>query len=274
VFISHISAKGGEPAMTNEELLQLIRNGRDRHLNTLWEQTQGLFYMLSDKLYRRHKNRADSCGIERDDCRQVCWFAFSDAVDSYNKKPEQEYGFASFAKYHVQRRVYELLGLRTSKRNPLDESDSLDAPLPGQEGNNLTVDDTVEDPQSEAPFDMVDSSDVANEVESIVSALPEKQAAAVHGKFWNNKTLAEVGAELGLSPKQTHNQYRDAIRKLRRNQRLQEIHDEYYANANLTKHVGFRFWKESGMSSVEWHLLKLEERLERAKGGDERYGGI
>ena len=260
--------------MTNEELLQQIRNGGGHHLNMLWEQTQGLFYMLSDKLYRRHKNRADSCGIERDDCRQVCWFAFADAVNSYNKKPEQEYGFASFAKYHVRRRVYELLGLRTSKRNPLDEADSLDAPLPGQDGDNLTIADTVADTQSEAPFDVIDGSDIAAEVKRVVSALPEKQAAAVRGRFWRDKTLAEVSAELGISQKQMHNQYREAIRKLRRNRRLQEIHDEYYANANLTKHTGFRFWKESGMSSVEWHLLKLEERLERVKGGDGRGGMV
>jgi RNA polymerase sigma factor (sigma-70 family) len=259
--------------MTNEELLQQIRNGDERHLNTLWEQTQGLFYMLSDKLYRRHKNRADSCGVERNDCRQVCWFAFLDTVAAYNRKDEQEYGFASFAKYHVQRRVYELLGLRTSKRNPLDEADSLDAPLPTDDGN-ITIADTVADPQSEAPFDMVDVSDAAAEVENIVAALPEKQAAVVCGRFWQDKTLAEVGAEFGISSKQMHNQYSDAIRKLRRNRRLRDIHDEYYANANLTKHVGFRFWKESGMSSVEWHLLKLEERLERAKGGDVRDGEV
>ena len=77
---------------------------------------------------------------------------------------------------------------------------------------------------------------------------------------------------MGLTPKQIHNQYRVAIQKLRRDKRLQEIHDDYYANTTFTKHTSFRFFKENQMSSVEWHLIRLEERLERAKGGDYRDG--
>ena len=260
--------------MTNEELLQQIRNGEgdNRTLATLWEQTAHLFYMHSDGLYRRHKGRADSCGVERDDCRQVCWFAFLDALKAYNAKPDTELKFSTFIKYHVRRRVYELLGYRTSKREPLNGAVSLDAPLPGSKDENITVGDTVADPSTEVPYEEIDCSDTATEVLKRVSALPPKQAAAVLGRFWQDKTLTEVGAELGLTSKQIHNQYRAAIGKLRRDKRLQEIRDDYYANTTLTKHTGFRFFKENGMSSVEWHLLKLEERLEHAKGGDERDG--
>lgn len=260
--------------MTNEELLQQIRNGEgdDRTLATLWEQVCRLFYMHSDGLYRRHKGRADSCGVERDDCRQVCWFAFLDTLKAYNAKPDAELKFSTFIKFHVRRRVYELLGYRTSKREPLNGAVSLDAPLPGSEDENITASDTIADPSAELPFEEIDCSDTAAEVLERVSALPPKQAAAVHGRFWQDKTLTEVGAELELTPKQIYNQYQVAVHKLHRDKRLQEICDDYYANTTLTKHTGFRFFKENGMSSAEWHLLKLEERLERAKGGDERDG--
>lgn len=258
--------------MTNEELLRQIRNGEgdDRALATLWEQTAHLLYIHSDGLYRRHKDRADSCGVERDDCRQVCWFAFLDAIKAYNAKPDTELNFSTFIKFHVRRRVYELLGYRTSKREPLNGAVSLDATLTGSEDEKITIGDTIADPSAEAPYEEIDCSDIAAEVLERVSALPPKHAAAVHGRFWQDKTLTEVGAELGLTPKQIHNQYRAAIGKLRRDERLQEIRDDYYANTTLTKHTGFRFFKENGMSSVEWHLIRLEERLERAKGGDER----
>lgn len=260
--------------MTNQELLQQIRNGEgdNRTLITLWEQVCRLFYIHSDGLYLRHKTRATSCGVERDDCRQVCWFAFLDAIKAYNAKPDTELNFSAFIKFHVRRRVYELLGYRTSKREPLNGAVSLDAPLPGSEDEKITIGDTVTDPSAELPLEEIDCSDTAAEIEGIISALPPKQAAAVHGRFWQDKTLTEVGAELGLTPKQIHNQYRAAIGKLRRDKRLQEIRDDYYANTTLTKHTGFRFFKENGMSSVEWHLIRLEERLERAKGGDERDG--
>ena len=256
--------------MTNEELLRQIRNGEgdDLTLSTLWAQVCHLFYMHSDGLYRRHKDHAVSCGVERDDCRQVCWFAFLDAIKAYNAKPNTELKFSTFIKFHVRRRVYELLGYRTSKREPLNGAVSLDAPLPGSEEEKINISDTIADPSAEMPFEVIDGSDIAAEVEGIISALPPKQAAAIRGRFWQDRTLTEVGAEMGLTPKQIHNQYREAIRKLRRDKRLQEIHDNYYANTTLTKHTGFRFFKENGMSSVEWHLIRLEERLERAKGGD------
>ena len=260
--------------MTNEELLQQIRNGKsdDRTRATLWEQTAYLFYIHSDGLYRRHKDRADSCGVERDDCRQVCWFAFLDAIKAYNAKPDTELKFSTFIKLHVRRRVYELLGYRTSKHEPLNGAVSLDAPLPGREDENITIGDTIADPSAEIPFEQIDESDIAAEVEGIISVLPPKQAAAIRGRFFQDKTLTKVGAELGLTPKQIHNQYQVAVHKLRRDKRLQEIRDDYYANTTLTKHTGFRFFKENGMSSVEWHLIRLEERLKCAKGGDERDG--
>lgn len=260
--------------MTNEELLHQIRNGKsdDRARATLWEQTAYLFYIHSDGLYRRHKNHADSCGVERDDCRQVCWFAFLDTIKAYNTKPDTELKFSTFIKFHVRRRVYELLGYRTSKREPLNGAVSLDAPLPGGEDENISVGDTIADPSAERPFEVIDGSDIAAEVEGIISALPPKQAAAIRGRFWQDRTLTEVGAEMGLTPKQIHNQYQVAIQKLRRDKRLQEIHDDYYANTTLTKHTGFRFFKENGMSSVEWHLIRLEKWLEREKGGDNRDG--
>ena len=205
--------------------------------------------------------------MEAGDCLQVCWFAFLDSVEAYNRKSEREEKFASFAGFHVRRRVYELLGYRTSKREPLNGAASLDTPLPGNEDENITIGDTVADPSAEVPYEEIDGSDISAEIEEIVSALPEKQAAAVHGRFCQDKTLVEIGAELGLTPTQIHNQYREAIRKLRRDKRLQEIHDDYFANTTLTKHTGFQFFKENQMSSIEWHLIRLEERLERMKGG-------
>jgi DNA-directed RNA polymerase sigma subunit (sigma70/sigma32) len=159
--------------------------------------------------------------------------------------------FITFAKLHVRRHIFQILGLRTSKREPLNEAVSLDAPLPGNDDENITVSDTIADPSSEAQFEGIESSDIAAEVLERVSALPLKQSEAVRGRFWEDKTLAQIGAELGLTPKQMQNQYGNALRKLRCDRRLQEIHDEFYAVANLTKHTGFRFFKENRMSSVE-----------------------
>ncbi|MDR1409253.1 MAG: sigma-70 family RNA polymerase sigma factor [Oscillospiraceae bacterium] len=246
--------------MTNEELLQKIANGDTSAVQSLWAQVDRLFYLFSDKLYHRYRNYADSHGVALEDCRQICWFAFLDTVKDYNSRPNRELKFASFVRLHVKRRIFELLGLRTTRREPLD----IDAPLSGAEGD-VSIADTIADPAAEDAFAEIDGTDIADSVWAQVATLPPKQAAAIRCKFWQEKTFAEIGRESGVSTTQARNAYQHAIRKLHRDQRLQEIHDEYYSTANLTKHTSFRFFKESGMSSVEWHLLNLEERLERAK---------
>ena len=254
--------------MTNEELCGKIREGDSNALNALWEQTDRLFYAIARSVYARHFERAASCGVEYADCRQSCWFAFLDAVEAYNRKPERDEKFSSFAGYHVRRHVYALLGLRTSKREPLNGADSLDAPLQSSEGE-YTIADTLADESAAVPFEDVADADIAREVLERVDTLSEQRRGIIHRRFWENMSLAEIAKADGVSPTRVHNLYRDALRKLRRDKRLQEIRDEFYANANFTKHTGFQFFKENGMSSVEWHLLKLGERLGRVKGGDE-----
>jgi len=253
--------------MTNEELCKAAADGDVTAVNRLWEQADRLFYMFADRLYYRYSDCAAACGAERDDFQQVSYFAFLDAVTAYNRKPERDVKFSSFAGLHVKRRIYDLLGLRTSKREPLDHSVSLDTPIGDDDG--LTIAETLADTTAGKPFEDIENAD--NDILRSVERLPEKMAAVVKTKFWQDKTLTEIGAELELSPKQASNLYRRAMQKLRRDKRIRQIHDDYYKTANLFRHTGRQFFKENGMSSVEWHLLKLEERLDRweqRRGGD------
>jgi RNA polymerase sigma factor (sigma-70 family) len=254
--------------MTNEELCILIAQGHEDKIITLWEQTDKLFYMFARRMYSHYSDRAVSHGVELNDCFQVCWFAFLDTLVAYNKKPERDKKFTSFACLHVKRHIYILLGLRTSKREPLDYAMSLDAPLPTDE-ENLTVMDTIADTEAEKTFEKIECSDMEERVLERVATLPEKQAAVVRERFWKDKTLTEISKELGITPKQMYNQYKDVIRKLRRDQKLKEIHREFYVRRSFIKHTGFQFFKETGMSSVEWNILRLEELITRARGGDE-----
>lgn len=253
--------------MTNEELCGKIRGGDTTAPNALWEQTDRLFYTIARSLYTRHRERAASCGVEASDCLQVCWFAFLDTVDAYNREPEREEKFASFAGFHVRRHIFTLLGLRTSKRKPLNCANSLDASILSDEGK-YNLSDTLADESAAVPFEEIVNSDVAREVLERVCSLPENKRGIIRRHFWEERTLTDIAADDGVNPKRIHNLYRDALRRLRRDNRLRQIHDEFYASANFTKHTGFQCFKDNSMSSVEWYLLKLEERLERAKGCD------
>ena len=253
--------------MTNEELCQKIRDGDAGALNALWAQTDRLYYTIARSLYARHRERAASCGVEAADCLQVCWFAFLDTVEAYNCEREREDRFAAFAGFHVRHHIFALLGLRTARRELLNGADSIDAPIASDKGE-FTLAGTLADETSAVPFEEIDNADLAREVLERVGALSDERLGIIRRHFWEGRTLTDIAKADGLNPKRVHTLYRDTLRRLRRDERLQEIHREFYANANFTRHTGFQFFKEAQMSSVEWHLLKLEERLGRARGGD------
>jgi DNA-directed RNA polymerase specialized sigma subunit len=92
--------------ITNEKLCAAAANGDTAALYTLWEQTERVFYMLANRLYNHWQDRATACGVTQEDCCQVCWFAFLDAVEAYNKEPERKEKFTSFIGFHVKRQIY------------------------------------------------------------------------------------------------------------------------------------------------------------------------
>jgi RNA polymerase sigma factor (sigma-70 family) len=253
--------------MTNEQLCYSADDGNIRDRNELWEKTGRLFKFIAHKLYVRYRDIAAAHGVELDDCLSVCWFAFLAAVRDYAKKPDRDVEFTAFANLHVKREVYKLLGLRSSAKDSLDYAASLDEPMPADDGE-VTLGDTIQDPTAEAPFEEIERSDIAEYVLQRVSLLPGRQCDIIRRRYWDDAPFTAIAAELGLTPKQTRNIYGKALRKLRRDEKIQEIYRNYYADANFFKCTGLTAFRESGVSSVEWHVLKMEELIARAKGGD------
>ncbi len=251
--------------MTNEELCGRIRDGDSEALNALWEQMHSLFHAMALGLHKRHAKLAVSCGVERDDCRQICWFAFLDTVKAFNRKQEPGANFAAYARFHIKRHIFTLLGLRTSKRNPLNLADSIDASVITDDGR-FTIADTLVDPDAEAPFREAESADVAREVLECLSALTDERRDIVRRHFWDGMTLSDIAEADGVKKRRVQHVYSDALKKLRRNERLRQIHREFYSNNSFTKHTGLQSFKDNRASSVEWYLEKLEGWLEDAGG--------
>lgn len=110
--------------MTNEELCRKIADGETQYENALWEQPYRLFHYHATQLYNRNLARVAAFGVQLDDCKQVCWFAFTAALRDYNKKP-QTLKFTAFIRLHVQKQVYKLIGLQHCRQEPLNYSLSL-----------------------------------------------------------------------------------------------------------------------------------------------------
>jgi hypothetical protein len=139
--------------------------------------------------------------------------------------------------------------------------------MPTDEGE-VTLGDTITDPTAETPFEEIERSDIAEYVLQRVSLLPDRQRDIIRRRYWDYAPFTAIAAELGLTPKQTRNIYGKALRKPRRDEKIQEIYRNYYADANFFKCTGLTAFRDSGMSRVEWHVLKMEKLVTRAKGGD------
>ncbi|MCL2499281.1 MAG: sigma-70 family RNA polymerase sigma factor [Defluviitaleaceae bacterium] len=249
------------PEISNEELCILAVNGDIPSRDLLWQRTERLFRYIAYHLYCRHRERADASGVESDDCSSVCWFAFLDTVKAFSQKTEQEYTFTSFAKLHIRKHIYDLLGCR-SKREPLNTASPLDTPLSPDDGT-MTLVETVVCPDAEQPFADVDEAGLEQYVLERVALLPERQQAIIHRHFWDSAPFTHIAADFGCTPQNVRATYKQALSKLRKDEEIQKIHSEFYADYNFYRRTGFQGFREDNMSAVERALLYLEGKTER-----------
>jgi DNA-directed RNA polymerase specialized sigma24 family protein len=118
------------------------------------------------------------------------------------------------------------VGLRTSRRNPLDRAGSLDAPA-GDDESEATVLDLVADPESAAPFEAADDDICRPELRAALDAaigrLPGDRAVAIRGRYFDNRSAADIAAELGVDPLRVYGLERAALRDLSRERALRRL---------------------------------------------------
>lgn len=256
--------------MTNEELAVRIQAGEQNLMGELWEQNIGLFYLKANSLYTRLRERCDASGVEFDDLLQTCYFALCDAVQAY--KADGEYNVMSYIKFPLKNHFRSLLGIRTSKRDALNESNSLDEPI-GDDGDTTRL-EMLTDPNSGEPYeavvDNVFQSELRDTLEKSISKLSERRAAVVHSRYFEGKTFEEVAVEMNVSGQMIQHLERESFYKMRRDRDLQVFHDEVLSRWAY-KGTGFRAFKENGISSVERAVIEAEEVTEgRRENMDER----
>ena len=105
--------------MTNEELVVLIQQGDDGLLPQLWEQVRKFVVMIARRYFNKleYKN-----GCELDDLIQSGYIALVAAIQYF--KPEKEFKFLTYLNLTLINAFRETLGIRTSKRDWLNYSDS------------------------------------------------------------------------------------------------------------------------------------------------------
>lgn len=253
--------------MTNEEIAVQIQSGRDDLMSQLWEQNTRFFKSRAGQIYHSCREMCDSAGVEYDDIFQSCYFALSDAVAAFDIA--SGYKLLTYTNYPLKTQINALCGTQSSKRDALNKCKSLDEAI-GDDDSDSSLLDLISDPNAEAAFAETENTIFHGEtcaaLESALSRLPDKHAAAVRGQYLDGKAQGEIAAELGMTQTRVQQIQQDVFRKLRGDVRLQAIRDEILV-ANSMKKTGFKAFSETWQSSVERALERAEDFTERYIAG-------
>lgn len=227
--------------MTNEELAAQAQQGDKLALEKLWLQVYKLLYLMCGRAYAHYG--CDFCsrkGVTLEDFTQESYFAFLKAVEAF--KPDKEYNFNSYLKYHLKTAINALLGQRTSKRDTLNFCDSLD--IPTGEDEDLNLCDVLEDEGATQDMQHVEEK-TDNELlrEALAGALDTctaRQQTIISLRYYYNRTLKEVSEVINVHPSRVREVEQTAFRRMRSGKGLRLLKpffDEYIYSATHKSHM-------------------------------------
>ena len=248
--------------MEEKEALAIrAQQGDKEAARLLWEKVDRLFYQKAFEGYRKRAASMARCGVTQEDAQQESFFAFCDAVQAYN--PAKEYSFLAYLDYPLKNRLNALIRAHGgTKLEPLDTAESLDAALPGTD--DITLGDTVTDPAAEKPFQDAEKrvfiGQLHNALDICLSTLDAERRSILEKRYYEEKTRAQIAAEMGIKLHNVGPKEHDALRKLHRGENLRRLRPfaDEIITAKAYQGTGWAAWNQSG--SVEERILEYEEQ--------------
>lgn len=229
--------------MTSGELAVRVQQGDRGAAGELWEGCGKLAFYIARRMIRANSglsDRLERCGAVEDDIRQECFLAVLEAAQDY--QPGKGYRFNSYLNYHVMKRLNVLSGVRTSRRDALNEAESLDVPL--NEGSDTTALELLPDQNAAGSYEAVEDriyrEQLRTALEKALDTIPPGNAYAVRKRYFEGKTLNEIA---GKSREDVQNRVRRGLMLLSRGKAYtllsgfrQDIIDQYgYGRGRVRK---------------------------------------
>lgn len=256
--------------MTNETLAVAVRQGQTELTGQLWGQVERFVYKKANEAM---SHVGPGCGVELDDLIQSGYVALADAIQSFDPAKSSfihwlsfhlRHGFCAYGGYPLTVNSPQEDGFRWEYRNPLNGAASLYAPLKAGNPEEGTLADIVAQTREDGGDDYTDVEDkiyreqLHDALEGALSTLPEAQAKALRGRYYDSLQYSELAEVCGISPAQALKDVRAGMRALRAPALQHELeqfldaHTDYYAGS------GWRSFRSSGSSSVERAALRRE----------------
>lgn len=244
--------------MSNEEIAVHIQEGDSSLIPELYERVQRLIYTLAYRFYNRHTSACIRAGVTSEDLCQEGYIAMLEAVKGYHR--DKGVLFISYLDYPMKTRCNLLIGRRTSKRNPLNESDSLDEPL--ENGEDFARMDIIEDTTAAEAFEQVEEDIFTQELHAALESCLDRieQGSVIRGRYYDSLSLDSLAVEYGISRERVRQLEAAGLRKLRMggNLRILRPFADEIVSAKSYCGTGFSSWKYRG---------SVEERIAEWRAG-------
>ena len=146
----------------------------------------------------------------------------------------------------------------------VEQSFFLDESVSGEDGSQTPRGELVPDPAAGRQFEDAEerlyTAQLHADLEDCINTLDERRAAVIRARYFEDKTLSEIGERFGVNTSRVGQLERDAMRKLRSGRNIQRLRQ--YREMIISKHAyhgtGLSAWKYGGGSVEEWTLVYLE----------------
>ena len=191
------------------------------------------------------------------DAEDLYWvgaMALINAKDSWN--PEKG-NFLTHSFYAIRSAIQRQLSF--GKREIEPESIYLDAPL--AEDEELSLIDTIPS-GDKGPDEIAEDNDLKEHMQAALDRMEDPLGQKILKKrYYEDKTINETAAALGVEPRLILNHSNKALTRLRRDHKLRDIaFNDYY------RRVGLMEFKETFTSEVELALIKKEREFNMING--------
>jgi len=220
-----------------------------RQIEPLWLAVYRLICRWANR-YAPHDGSTSR--YEVDDLIQAAYPALLAAVRAY---PEgSPYQFTTYLFNHCKNAFREVMGLRTSKREPATVA--LETPI----ADGLAIVDMIPDQDAEESFRAVENAiytrQLRKALDQAIETLPSPQDTIIAGLFFHGRTRKELAEEQGCTYGALVAQHVQAMRNLRRRKPLRDFHYDVYG----IRGTGYQRFRQTGTSATEAAAL---EKLRR-----------
>lgn len=244
----------------NETLAFEAQNGDMESLYALYANVKKIISIRAHKFYTVYADRCARAGVTQADLEQEGYLAFVQAVNAY--EPEAEYKFASYLSFPLHTAFRGACGLRTQKglHDPLNNADSLNAPI-GDEEDGATLADIIPDDAAQSADQATADYDRAVlrcDLEAALSKLDQAAEDTIRRRYFDNLTRADIAKATGKTAAAVLGEEQRGMRKLRTNSQLRR---RYEADV-ISRHAyngGVGSFNHTWTSSTERAAMKLEE---------------